>query len=176
MGSITVYLNPALDGAKLELRYRSYGLDELLFTFYSVDGVWHTSQGTLTNYDVFQVRFPPQTVNGVAYKEARTNSFVFYGDVEYSLDLVEAGPSLATVTTRGRGTGGFPAPNLLLEVYDQGVKIASIDIGVVVSGNWYELEAEVTGPGVHTVYGRMVLTNPLGSYEFTTPTEEFELG
>ncbi len=176
MGSITVYLNPALDGVRGELRYRSYGLDELLFTFYSVDGVWHTSQGTLTNYDVFQVRFPPQTVNGISYLEARTGNFIFYGDVTYDLDLVEAGPSSATVKIRGKGTGGFPAPSMLLEIYDQGVKIESTAFGVIVVGNWYEVEAEVTGAGTHTVYGRMVLSNPLGSYEFTTPTEEFELG
>ena len=81
----------------------------------------------------------------------------------------------ATVTVRGKATGGYPAISMALEIYDKGVKIKSKPVGVVSIGTVYEDSVGVTGAGIHTVYGRMVLTNALGSYEFLTPTKEFEL-
>jgi hypothetical protein len=83
--------------------------------------------------------------------------------------------TLATVTVRGRCTGGYPIPSILLEIYDKGVKIKSKTISAVSIGTFYEDPVVVTSVGIHRVYGRMVLTNALGSYEFLTPAKEFEL-
>ncbi len=157
MGSVTVYLNPPLDGARLELRYRSYGLDELLFTFYSVDGVMYTPQGTLTNYDVFEVRFPAQTVGGVPYLEASTGGFTFYGDLEYTFNLVEevlVSPPSPTVSVRGLSTGGYPSPSMLLEIYGDDIKKIerTIPAEELVIGEEYTLDW-VVPEDVFSVYG-----------------------
>lgn len=174
---VTVYLQPPLDYARLELRDRSYDRDNLVEYTRTDNGVGYFSGDPYPDWYVYQVRFPPQTVGGVSYLEARTGMFTFQAaPLEYTLILTEALPTSATVTVRGLCTGGYPSPSMLLEIYDKGVKVASIDFGVIVIGNWYEFETGVTGAGVHTVYGRMVLTNPLGTYEFTTPIKEFELG
>ena len=85
-------------------------------------------------------------------------------------------PSSATVTVRGKCTGGYPLPSMLLEIYDGGVKIKSKTISVVSIGSVYEDSVVVTGAGIHGVLGRMVLTSPLGSYELLTETKEFTLG
>lgn len=84
-------------------------------------------------------------------------------------------PTLATVTVRGKCTSGYPTLSMVLEIYDKGVRIKFKTISVVSIGSVYEDSAGVTGTGIHRVQGRMVLTNPLGSYEFLTETKEFEL-
>ena len=91
---------------------------------------------------------------------------------------VTSGPVGATVTVRGKCTGGYPVPSMLLEIYDNNIKIESgfLDASRVSIGSTQDLKRFVTGAGIHTVYGRMVLTNPLGSYQFLTETKEFTLG
>jgi len=74
---ITVVLNPPLDGATLELRDRSYSGDTLVRTQLSVDGVSYFERGSLPDFYYYVVRFPPQTIGGVAYQEAETSLWMF---------------------------------------------------------------------------------------------------
>jgi len=88
---LTVYLQPPLDGARLEFRYRSYGLDEFLYPQLSVDGMTFWPQGGLTVYDLFELRFPAQTGNGIPYLEASTGTFMYQSvPQEITLNLEEA--------------------------------------------------------------------------------------
>ena len=85
-------------------------------------------------------------------------------------------PTSATVTIQGRATGGYPTPSMRLYVYDKGVQVGYKDFSPLSIGTWYTYEKIVTGAGVHQVYGRMRLTNALGSFYKNTETVEFELG
>ncbi len=86
--TITIVLNPPLDGATLELRDRSYSGDALVRTQQSVDGVSYFEQGSLPDYYYYVVRFPPQTVDGVAYQETETSLWMFQAAPrEYILSL-----------------------------------------------------------------------------------------
>lgn len=91
--------------------------------------------------------------------------------------VTPVGPGKATVTVRGKCTGGYPVPSMLLEIYDNNIKIESgfLEASRVSIGTTQELKRVVTGAGIHRVYGRMVLTNPIGSFAFLTPTKEFTL-
>lgn len=85
-------------------------------------------------------------------------------------------PPSAIATVRGRATGGFPAPDMRLYVYDNDVLIGYEDFSAVSLGSWYTFEKVLTGAGIHRVYGKMRLSNELGTFNFETETEEFELG
>ena len=82
----------------------------------------------------------------------------------------------ADITVNGVCTAGFPAPDMLLELYDNGVLSTSISIPNVILGSTYTLPQAIGAIGAHSVYGRMVLTNPLGSYEFTSDPVDFDIG
>lgn len=66
---------------------------------------------------------------------------------------------------------------MLLEVYNDGIVVASrtIQSSDLVIGTIYDISWSTIIVGVYTVYGRMVLTNPLGSYELLTETKSFEI-
>jgi len=85
----------------------------------------------------------------------------------------------ATVKVNGVCTAGYPAPQMVLELYDNGVKRKTMTVPSVTLGQTYSL-SETMGAadvGDHVVYGRMVLTNALGSWEFTTsPPQSFSIG
>lgn len=127
-----------------------------------------------------RLRMLAQTVDGVEYKAYTSEQATIWAGSEVDLYLYPEAlpllPSSATVTVNGRATGGYPTPSMRLYVYDKGVQVGYKDFPPISIGSWYTYEKVITGAGVHTVYGRMVLTNPLGSYEFTTETIEFELG
>lgn len=84
----------------------------------------------------------------------------------------------ATVKVNGKCTAGFPVPTMHLELYDNGAKRKESNITDVTLGTTYTLQdtMAVADVGSHTVYGRMVLTNPLGSYEFTSSSQSFDIG
>lgn len=84
----------------------------------------------------------------------------------------------ATINVSGVCTAGYPVPTMVLELYDNGVLRKTLTPPSVVIGTIYTLSDTmgVADVGAHTVYGRMVLTNPLGSYEFITPTQSFSIG
>jgi len=84
----------------------------------------------------------------------------------------------ATINVNGMATAGFPAPPMLLELYDNDVVRKTTTVPSVVIGTTYTLTdtMAVADVGPHVVYGRMVLTNPLGSWEFTSPTQSFDIG
>ncbi len=84
----------------------------------------------------------------------------------------------ATVNVNGVVTAGFPVPSMVLELYDNAVLRKTVTPPSVVLGTTYTLTDTmgVADVGGHTVYGRMVLTNPLGAYEFTSPTQSFDIG
>ena len=91
--AVTIYLNPPLNGATLELRDRSYGRDTFVRSQLSVNGVSYFERGTLPEWYIYQVRFPPQTVNGIQYLESRSGQFTFQAaPLEYTLNLQEAVP------------------------------------------------------------------------------------
>ncbi|MBA7595639.1 hypothetical protein ES703_02604 [subsurface metagenome] len=84
---------------------------------------------------------------------------------------------MVLTTVYGRCTGGFPAPKMLLEIYSNDVLVASrtIQSSNLVIGTTYDLSWSTITVGVYTVYGRMMLTNPLGSYDLLTETKSFEI-
>jgi len=88
--------------------------------------------------------------------------------------LVTYGP----VVISGRCQGGVPTPEMLLEIYQDGSKVASgsTPAAELIIGEYYTLEYNITSSGVHTFQGRMVLTSPLGSPEWWTGEREHELG
>lgn len=82
--SVTITLNPPLDGVTIEGRYKGYGMDELMGFGYAVDGVF-----TFYGYPVgirLQLRFPAQKANDVWYDEARTREFDWW-DFDWSIGL-----------------------------------------------------------------------------------------
>jgi len=82
----------------------------------------------------------------------------------------------AAVNVNGVCTAGFPAPDMVLELYDNDVNVQSLTVTGVLLGTPYSLPWTIGAIGTHTVYGRMVLTNPLGSYEFTSDPVTFDIG
>ncbi len=90
--------------------------------------------------------------------------------------VTKALPSSATVTIKGKATGGYPIPTLRLYIYDNGALVGYKDFSSISIGSWYTYEKIVTGAGNHQVYGKMRLRNALGSFYFETETEAFELG
>ena len=84
----------------------------------------------------------------------------------------------ASINVNGICTAGFPVPSMVLELYDNAGLRKTLTPPSVVLGTPYTLSDTMTvaDVGGHTVYGRMVLTNPLGSYEFTSPSQSFDIG
>lgn len=86
----------------------------------------------------------------------------------------------ATVSVNGVCDAGYPTPDMILELYDNGVlrKTVTIPGADLVLGTKYTLTETMTvaDVGDHIAYGRMVLSNPLGDWEFTTPEREFSIG
>jgi len=87
---VYIYLQPALDGAFLELHDRSFGGDAIVDTTNTVDGVAFFDGSPYPDFYAYEVRFPPQTIGGVSYLEALTPWFNFADPREYTLTLQEA--------------------------------------------------------------------------------------
>ena len=105
---VEVHLEPRLHNALLEFRYRSYGLDEFVYSQYSVLGRTAWPQGSFTLYDLYDVRFPPQTVGGVSYLEARTQTFGYQSaPYVFTLELQEVEP-VQVLTLLVDKTTGYP--------------------------------------------------------------------
>lgn len=77
--------------------------------------------------------------------------------------------AMCKATVKGRCTAGYPTPSMLLEVYGEGAKKAEGTIlpADLVVGQTYNLAWPIPAD-INQIRGRMVLTNILGSYEFTT--------
>lgn len=86
----------------------------------------------------------------------------------------------STITITGKCTAGFPKPEMKLEILDKGVvkKTKTITSVELVIGTAYTdtLTMGAADVGDHSIVGRMVLTNPLGSYQFTTAASTFDIG
>ncbi len=82
------------------------------------------------------------------------------------------------VVVSGRCTGGTPKPDMLLEIYRNGSRVASgtTPAAELIIGQVYTLEYNITASGVYTFQGRMVLTNPLASPELWTEQHQHEVG
>lgn len=101
------------------------------------------------------------------------------GSQGFSLDDVQGVWGVgATINVNGICTAGFPVPTMVIELYDNAGLRKTFTPPSVVLGTTYTLTDTMTvaDVGGHTVYGRMVLTNPLGSYEFTSPAQSFDIG
>jgi len=97
---ITIFLNPLLDGAILELRDRSYGGDNFVRSQTSVNGVSYFERGSLPDYYVYVVRFPPQSINGVSYLAAESRLFTFQGaPSSFTINLQEVAVGIPTTLT-----------------------------------------------------------------------------
>jgi len=83
-----------------------------------------------------------------------------------------------TVVVSGRCMGGTPKPEMLLEIYQDGSRVAygTTPAAELIIGQTYTLEYDLTATGIHTYQGRMVLDNPLGSPEWLTEQREHEVG
>lgn len=84
----------------------------------------------------------------------------------------------ATVNVMGVCTAGYPAPSMLLELYDNGVVRKTTTVPSVTLGTTYTLSDTMglADVGDHVVYGRMLLENPLGAYEFVSLSQSFSIG
>ena len=101
------------------------------------------------------------------------------GSQGFSLDDVQGVWGVgATINVNGVCTAGFPVPSMVLELYDNAGLRKTLTPPTVVLGTTYTLTDTMglADVGGHTIYGRMVLTNPLGSYEFTSPSQSFDIG
>ncbi len=162
---VEVHLEPRLHGALLEFRYRSYGMDQFLYSKLSVVGRTAWPQGSFTNYDIFQVRFPPQTVGGVSYLEARTPTFMYQNaPLMYTLNLQEVIiPTALTIDAPSSVAPGeafwisgilyerdtsVPIPNQLISLSYNGVELGSALTGV--DGD-YLLQASISTEGTYTL-------------------------
>lgn len=98
----------------------------------------------------------------------------------YSYEDVEGAWGVgSTIKVNGKCTAGFPVPTMTLELYDKTVLRKSLAVpSPIVLGTMYTLTDTmgVLDVGNHIVYGRMLLTNPLGTYEFKTATQTFDIG
>jgi len=98
--TVTVYLNPPLHGATLQLRDRSYDWDNLIRTQQSNYGVSYFERGGLPDYHLYVVRFPPQTIGGITYQAAETPRWMFQAaPFEYTLNLQEVAVGIPTTLT-----------------------------------------------------------------------------
>jgi hypothetical protein len=97
----------------------------------------------------------------------------------YSLEDVQGAWGVgSTIKVNGKCTAGFPVPTMRLELYDKTVLRKSLDVPPITLNTLYTLTDTMGAADVgnHIVYGRMLLTNPLGSWEFKTPTQTFDIG
>jgi len=95
--------------------------------------------------------------------------------------LVKVAPTSAYIKVDGKSLGGYPLPDMRLEIYvgtpevPQGYLFAYMDIPSAEKGKVYSLAKPLYVTGTRLTYGRMILKNALGSYEFKTPTKQFTL-
>ena len=85
----------------------------------------------------------------------------------------------STIKVNGKCTAGYPVPTMRLELYDKAVLRKFLDVLPPITLNTLYSLTDTMGSadvGNHIVYGRMLLTNPLGTWEFTTPTQTFDIG
>lgn len=84
----------------------------------------------------------------------------------------------ASINVNGVATAGFPLPTMTLELYDNG-SLRKSSVVPNVALNTTQTLSDVMGVadvGAHTVYGRMLLSNPLGTWEFTSDPQSFDIG
>ena len=95
--SVTITLDPPLDGVTIEMHYKEFGMDELYGFGYADNGVF-----TFRNYPVgtrLQLVFPAQRFGDVWYKEARTREFDWYNfDWGIGLKLTKGDGPLGSIT------------------------------------------------------------------------------
>jgi len=98
----------------------------------------------------------------------------------YSYEDVEGAWGVgSTIKVNGKCTAGFPVPTMRLELYDKTVLRKSLDVPSPITLNTVYTLTDTMGSadvGNHSVYGRMLLTNALGTYEFKTATQTFDIG
>ena len=82
----------------------------------------------------------------------------------------------AIVRVTGRATSGDPAPDMTLEIYDNAVLADSAIRTGVNLGQDHFLEVTISTVGGHIVYGKMTLDNPIGTFEFETAPQSFNIG
>ncbi len=101
------------------------------------------------------------------------------GSQGFTLDDVQGAWGVgATINVNGVATAGFPAPSMLLELIDNGVVRKTMTVPSTVLGTTYTLTDTMTvaDVGDHVVSARMVLSNPLGSFAFTSASQNFDIG
>lgn len=181
---IAVYLNPPLNGALLEFRYRSYGLDEFIYSKLSVNGETLWPQGAFTLYDLFEVRFPAQTVGGVSYLEASTGTFMYQNaPLVYTLVLQEAPVDIPTALTISAPASvepneafmisgilyerdtSVPIPNQIISLSYNGVNLGGALTGI--DGD-YLLQASIPTEGIYTLLASFAGTTTMGASEATS--------
>lgn len=86
-GSVTVNLTPPLDGATIEMRFKSFGYDELAGFIYSVDGKVTFRGDFYTAGLRYQIKLSAQKVDDLWYDEARTREFDWY-EFDWSIGLI----------------------------------------------------------------------------------------
>jgi hypothetical protein len=78
-----------------------------------------------------------------------------------------------TITLTGKALAGVPAPNMYLAIYVDDALLKDTTYTSVTLNQPYTLTAQYDKPGDHKAYGKMVLSNPLGSKEYVTDVISF---
>jgi len=98
----------------------------------------------------------------------------------YSVDEVQGQASVAAlVRLTGKALSGVPAPDMTLELYDNGVLRASSSFPGVDLNVEYTLDENFVSPadlGSHDVYGVLTLTNEVGTIQYQTVVSTFVIG
>jgi len=96
-------------------------------------------------------------------------------DKSNTVTITVTPPLEVLVRVTGKVTAGKPAPDMTLEILDKDVAVESKHWVEVAIDESRSLEAKVTEPGDHEVYGRMTLENPVGRVSYETPRHRFTL-
>lgn len=117
------------------------------------------------------------TYGGVAFEgyESPEKEAVGWTHFREYVTLEPRGGSSADVLVKGKALGGYPPPDMTLEILVDGAPAASRTILAVSIGSVYELEGVLDVHGLHQVQGRMVLSNPLGSPVYLTEALDVDI-
>ncbi len=172
MVNLTVNISPPLTGVKGEMwiiflvggvEYWYYLID----TPTSVNGVIAFGYTDGYPYNIHQIRFPEQTINGVTYNKAQTSGFTLYENWTFNVTLTPKDePSIQTTLTieapplvdpgqtfnitgiLTRNDTGAPIPNQTINLTYNGSNLGSTTTGI--DGDYLK-QASIPTEGVYTL-------------------------
>ena len=95
------------------------------------------------------------------------------GEATPSTEPPPTEPSTKTVTLTGKTTTGIPAPDMTLTIWEGSTKLQTATFAAVPTGESRSIQYPDSRPGVHTIYGDMVLKNSVGEKTYTSNTVSY---